>query len=269
MARSGPDRVAAEYHQVKWHVDSGGRFGFEDFVDPAFIGAKTVSLLERLNQAKQSSGNGFRFAFITTYRVKDGDQLAELISGHDKSLLLERLFDDTTDKSRMGKVRKLWREHLALASDDDLRLVLEGLRVVEGHRTLDELRSQINLRAQVVGLLAYGDASSDFRYDELARQLKARGLNSLTASHSRATVSRRGPVRPSLSRDDRFLSVAVRTFLGPAADIVGATPENTLILTDDFRQRYLRDDVDWQTDIRPRVQTFLLAAVTTPLDGCG
>lgn len=42
---SGPDRVAADYHQVKWHTDFGGRFGYEDFTDPAFIGAASVSLL--------------------------------------------------------------------------------------------------------------------------------------------------------------------------------------------------------------------------------
>ena len=78
VARSGADRVAVEYHQVKWHVEYGGRFGFDDFVDPAFIGAKTLSLLERLKAAKQSSANGSRFALITTYRVRDGDPLAKL-----------------------------------------------------------------------------------------------------------------------------------------------------------------------------------------------
>ena len=88
VARSGADRVAVEYHQIKWHVEYGGRFSFDDFMDPALIGTKTLSLLERLKAAKQSSTNGSRFAFITTYRTKDGDQLAELISGHDKSLLL-------------------------------------------------------------------------------------------------------------------------------------------------------------------------------------
>ena len=31
VARSGPDRVPAEYTQVKWHVETGGRFGYEDF----------------------------------------------------------------------------------------------------------------------------------------------------------------------------------------------------------------------------------------------
>lgn len=56
---------------------------------------------------------------------------------------------------------------------------------------------------------------------------------------------------------DPFLSIAIRSFLGPAADIVGAAPEDTLLLTDDFRQRYLQDDREWQRDIRPKVEAFL------------
>jgi len=40
VARSGPERVTADYHQVKWHVEVGGRFGYADFIDPAFIGAR-------------------------------------------------------------------------------------------------------------------------------------------------------------------------------------------------------------------------------------
>src|SRR3546814_7535722 len=82
----------------------------------------------------------------------DLDPLAALISGHDKTLLIERLFDGTTDRSRMGKVRKRWREHLKLATDDELKAVVRGLRVLDGHRSLEELRAEINLKAQVVGV---------------------------------------------------------------------------------------------------------------------
>lgn len=60
---------------------------------------------------------------------------------------------------------------------------------------------------------------------------------------------------------DSFLPIAIRSFLGPAADIVGAAPENTLLLTDDFRQRYLQDGREWQRDIRPKVEKFLRASV--------
>ncbi|MGD9879335.1 MAG: SAVED domain-containing protein [Reyranella sp.] len=257
VARSGSQRVPAEYHQVKWHVETGGRFGFEDFTEPAFTGAQSFSLLQRLQQALATAPAGAHFTFLTTYRIKDGDPLADLVSGHDKTLLIERLFDGTTDKSRMGKVRKCWREHLELASDGDLRKIVQGLRVFEGHRSLDELRADINLRAQVVGLLACSAAASDFRYDELARQLKVRGLNTLTRDLFLRLCREEGLLAERPQDLDPFLPIAIRSFLGIAADIVGAAPEDTLLLTAEFRQRYLRDDREWQRDIRPKVEVFL------------
>ena len=71
----------------------------------------------------------------------------------------------------MGKVRRHWREHLKLGSDEELRAIVRGVRVLDGHRSLEELRAEINLKAQMVGVLACNAADSDFRYDELARQL--------------------------------------------------------------------------------------------------
>ena len=80
VARSGPHRISAEYHQVKWHVEMGGRFGYVDFIEPDFIGARSFSLLERLQQAQQTAPASAQFTFLTTYRVRDGDPLASLIS---------------------------------------------------------------------------------------------------------------------------------------------------------------------------------------------
>jgi hypothetical protein len=259
-ARSGAQRVPVEYHQVKWHVATGGRFGFADFIDPAFIGATTVSLLQRLQQAVVSAPVGAQFAFMTTYRIKDGDPLADLISGHDKTVLIERLFDGTTDRSRMGGVRKCWREHLGLASDDELRSVVRGLRVFEGYVSLEELRADINIRARTVGLLTCS-TSSDFRYDELARQLKVRGINSLNRELLARLCKEEGLVTAALPASPTHLPIAIRSFLGPAADIVGADATNTLLLTEHFRQRYIKDDRDWQRDIRPAITLFLRDAV--------
>lgn len=261
VVRSGPDRVSAEYTQVKWHVQTGGRFGYEDFIDADFIGAQSFSLLQRLQQARNIAPVTARFAFLTTYRVKDGDPLAELISGADKSLLIEKLFDGTTDRSRMGAVRKCWREHLKLATDDELKAVVQGLRVLEGHRSLDELRAEINIKAQLAGVLACSDADSDFKYDELARQLKVRQLNALTRDVFLQLCRDEGLLVPRPIEPDPFLPIAIRSILGPSADIVGAAPEDTLLLADDFRQRYLQDGREWQRDIRPKVEAFLRAAV--------
>jgi len=262
VVRSGPERVSAEYTQVKWHVQTGGRFGYEDFIDPDFIGAKSFSLLQRLQQARNTAPATARFAFLTTYRVKDGDPLAELISGADKSLLVEKLFDGTTtDRSRMGTVRKCWREHLKLGTDDELRAVIQGLRVLESHRSLEELRAEINIKAQATGVLTCSAADSDFKYDELARQLKVRQLNALTRDVFLQFCHDEGLIVPRALEPDPFLPIAIRSILGPSADIVGAAEENTLLLTDDFRQRYLQDGIEWQRDIRPKVEAFLRAAV--------
>jgi hypothetical protein len=257
IARSGPLRVPADYHQVKWHVERGGRFGYEDFIAPNFIGAKSVSLLERLRDAKIGAPEGSNFTFLTTYRIRDADPLAAIISGNDHSLLLPRLFDGTGPKSRMGKVRKLWRDHLGSADDDELRAVLEGFRIIENYRSLDELRADINFRAQAVGVLACHASDSDFRFDELARQLKIRQLNRLTRSELEELCLREGLLDPAGQPTASKLPVAIRSFVGAPADTVEFPPENTLILTDAFNERYLKGDLDWQANILPRVTDFL------------
>ena len=261
VARSGPDRISAEYQQIKWHVETGGRFGYEDFTEPDFIGARSFSLLERLRQARRTAPAPAQFTFLTTYRVRDGDPLATLISGNDKTLLVERLFDGTTDRSRMGRVRKCWREHLKLEDDEQLRGIVCNLRVVDGHRSLQELREQINVKAAAVGVLACNAAESDFRYDELARQLKVRKLNALDREALLQFCEEEGLLVGRPTDPDPFLPIAIRSFLGPAADIVGAAPEDTLLLTDEFRQRYLQEGHEWQRDVRPKVERFLREAV--------
>ncbi|MGH7025412.1 MAG: SAVED domain-containing protein, partial [Caulobacteraceae bacterium] len=105
-------------------------------------------------------------------------------------------------------------------------------------------------------------ADSDFRYDELARQLKSRGLAAFTRESLLALAREEGflDVRPRPA--DPHIPIAIRSFLGPASDLTGAAPENTLSLINEFRQRYLQDGRDWQTDIRPMVETFLVSVAT-------
>ena len=261
IARSGSERVSADYHQIKWHVDTGGRFGYEDLTKPEFIGAIAFSLLERLQSAKKTAPSSAQFTFLTTYRIRDDDPLAPLISGNDNTLLLRKLFDGTTDRSRMGKIRKCWREHLALDTDDELKDVVSGLRIVRGHLSLELLRDDINLKANIVGTKAYSGATSDFRYDELARQLKIRELNTLTRESLLKFCEEEGFLDTRPAEPDPYRSIAIRSFLGPSADVINVPEEDLLMLTGEFRERYLQDGRDWQRDIRPKVATFLSAAV--------
>lgn len=260
VARSGPDLIAAEYHQIKWHVETGGRLGYEDLTRPAYIGASSVSLLERLRDARQAAQESARMLLVTPDRIADGDPLGRLISANDHSLLTERLFDGTTDLSRMGKVRRCWREHLALSDDDELRDIVEGLAIKEGYRSLQELRDEINLKAETVGLSPCRASDSDFRYDELARQLKVRSINAMGRDELIKICKAEGLWVGEQPAADGRLPVAIRSFQGLSTDVVPAAPENTLWLNDSFRARYLNDDREWQRDIRPKVESFLKGA---------
>jgi SMODS-associated and fused to various effectors sensor domain len=261
VVRSGPERIHVDYLQVKYHVDRGGHFGYMDFIDPAFIGATSFSLLERLRDAQNAAKAESHFTFLTTYRVLQTDPLARLVSGNDRTLMLEKLFDGTTDRSRMGIIRKAWREHLKLDDDESLKRTLRGFRIVDGHRSLDELRSEINFKAKVVGMLACSQTDSDFRYDELARQLKARKLNAFTRGLLLQLARDEGLLVETAAPKQSHLPIAIRSFMGPSSDLSGAAPSDTLVLTGDFRQRYLEDGRSWQEDIRPKVQAFLARAV--------
>src|SRR3546814_19598787 len=71
VARSGPERVSAEYHPVTWHVQTGGRFGYADFVDTDFIGAQPFSLLDRLTSSRRTAPSSAHFPFLTTSPLTD------------------------------------------------------------------------------------------------------------------------------------------------------------------------------------------------------
>lgn len=252
---SGPGRVTVDYHQIKWHVDRSGRFGFADLTDPAFIGATSVSILERLMQAKRDAPEGAAFHLITTDKLSDGDQLAELISPIDGSLRLQVLKVGKTDESRMGKVRKCWREHLGLEKDEQLFAVLDGLHIKDSHHDLEYLRKQVSLNFRLVGLVGAEDATA-FHYDEAARQLKIKKLNRFDrASFEEWCRTEKWflPRRPATRR-----SVAIRTFAPGAtpAHMLEVPPERTIDLTGSFDGRHIRADTAW-ADLQQPITDFL------------
>lgn len=254
---SGPNRITAEYFQIKWHTDDSGHFGYADLIDPEFLRAIAVSLLQRLRDAKANCETHSAFHFVTTYSLKETDPLTELVSGKDGSLRLDKLFDGTTDRSRMGKVRKLWREHLGLKSDEDLRVILEDFHIEKGAKSLDALRDDVALHFRSVRLKGR-DAESTFIYDEAARTLVSKKINRLDRDGFRKLCAEEGWFIPLSVPGKR--GVAVNSYEPRAlpADIALAAHEHTLDLQDHFEGRLLRADRNWN-EVRDQVRAFLSA----------
>ena len=100
VPRGGSERIAMSVIRSSGMLAAGGRFGFADMADPAFIGAARYSLLERLRDAVDGDGSMRSYVLVTTDRIRDDDQLSELVSKNDQSLLMGRLYSSKTDASK-------------------------------------------------------------------------------------------------------------------------------------------------------------------------
>lgn len=109
----------------------------------------------------------------------------------------------------MGRVRKLWREHLGLASDEDLRSALSGFHVDSYTPPLQTLREQVNLQFRVVGLKPCTNASA-FTYDGAARMLVSRKVNILTRDNFQKLCSEEGWLREDTA--PAFRNLSIRSF---------------------------------------------------------
>ena len=126
-------RVEVAHFQVKYHVNQAGNFGFRDLIDPAFIGASTFSILQRLKDAVEKAPPCSTFTLVTTDRVRNEDPLLKLLRTADKALDVEKLAVGKTVRSEMGEVRALWRDHLKLESDTELYQILSAFHIMDGY----------------------------------------------------------------------------------------------------------------------------------------
>jgi len=256
-------RVAVDHYQIKYHVVAAGRFGYEQLIDPAFVGGQSVSILQRLKEAKEKTKQAAAFTLVTTDRIKEGDQLLGLLSSDDRRLRLDKLFVKGGDKSKMGQVRKLWRDHLNLANDEELRNVLEGFGIHEGHASLEEMRESVNERFRIVGLTTCRDEMA-FKYDAAAKQLKIRGINNLNRDSFKSLCFEENWI--TIGGNEKFHNIAIRSFRDGIAADLDASADNRLSLVDQFDGRYLKGGQDWNADIRPSAEEFIREGLNASQD---
>ena len=243
--------------QCKWHT-TGGTFGYEDLIDPAFINAARYSLLQKAHRAQTEhapDGLGCRFELVTNWGFRD--PLIRLVRKESAALDVGRLFDGTTNRSQMGKVRKLWRDHLEV-DDEGLELVARVLTIAETPESLASLRERLDERFATVGMQRVSDSKSGFLYDDLAAKLLAQGRIEFDRDSFREMCRQEGLLSPSdQSRD--ALTIGVRSFMHPI-DSLEDRCHKMLNLVRYFDGRYVRNDAAWEGQIYPELRDFVLNA---------
>jgi hypothetical protein len=253
----------AVFYQVKFHVTSAGALTAESLCNPAFIGAKTCSLLQRMKNAHDhcyTNSVKHRLVLYTPWSIHPDDPLAGIHSLSDGSIRWETLATGR-ERSELGILRKRWREHLGLHSDDELRQVLANVRIKQGP-TLDDLGRSLNWRLEAKGLKPVAENSLSHPYDELTRKILAENMNELTAKSMLEICGREGlvvktPTRPA----NNVTSLGIRSFLRWAEDLQNQT-QFMLCLSHHFSGREIKNRDDWNTAIPNSLATFLQHHIT-------
>ena len=200
-ARPIPDDIGGltetDFVQLKFHRSSSTAITVASLTDPGFIGAQSESLLQKLQRAVTTRGGNphCRFILRQHWGVDSGDTLAKLYDNSTGALRLNVLFAGSGARSRMGQVRKAWRDHLQV-DEEELRQVLQRLRLVHDTDTLRTLRERLNEQFQLYGLKSIPASERVFPYDDFIWRLFRERPNGLmfTPEDLRDELAREGLV---------------------------------------------------------------------------
>ena len=133
--------VNHDYFQSKFHVAQTGVFSYTSLIDPAFIVAN-ASIFQRLRVAQEKAreqGLRGRYTLVSPWPVHPDDPLAILREFTNDGLRVRHLAEGKTVASAMGEVRLAWRNHLGLATDEELFELLSTFRLAAGSWSFDGL----------------------------------------------------------------------------------------------------------------------------------
>jgi hypothetical protein len=247
----------ANFYQVKFHVTSNGALTGKSFCDPAFIGATTVSLLHRMKNAHEhccSNHINHRLTIYTPWSIHPDDHLATVHSLSNGSIRWDAL-STGGDKSKSGQLRTLWRKHLGLCSDDELRRLLANVRIQQGP-TLDKLAEDLDWRLLAVGLKPVKENCLIHPYDELTKKMLANNMNELTAKSLLDVCNREGLLIRTPTRPANATSLGIRSFLRWAEDLQNQT-QSMICFSHHFEGRRIINPDDWNNKIRYSLETFI------------
>ncbi len=253
--------LGADYYQVKYHVTAAGAITWRGLMDPAFINASAVSLLQRLHNAQRQyapTGYECRFNLYSPWIIHPDDPLAHCFSQHDGHLMWDRLVEGGP-RSALGKMRGAWRNHLGVTDDEDIEIILRPLRMHPGQH-LEELGRQLNIQLWAAGFEPVADGALIHPYDDLYRKLLQAGKTTFSSADIEQICRAEGLWRGQIVPEREIYRVGIRSFVRWAEQLEDET-DNMIDLTECFDGRRIRPDVSWQETVFPRVEEFLSIAL--------
>ncbi len=170
--------ISKEFFQIKYHVRNTELLSIDNLINEKYINAKT-SILERLKELnKKYNADDIHYIFISTHDIDPTDELYELISYEEGQISLETLFKGKTPRSKMGKIREKFKNHLN-CSDDELKEILTPFRFIKG-MSRENLISSINDKLKLYGFEIIKPSSNLNKYCDLIRKWHSKKQTEIT-----------------------------------------------------------------------------------------
>lgn len=251
--------ILREHIQCKWHV-SVNDFGYADLINPEWINANKVSLLQRARAAQVAhapEGIGVRFKLLTNWRIAQSDPLRRYINQKSKALRLKDLFDNTGNTSIAGSVRTVWREHLGV-DDRELLLLARTLALDTDSTSLDDHRDNLDLIFENRGLRRIPVSESSFVYDDIIFQWLGQGRLQFDRKTFREACKRENLL---ISGGRVHVVFGVKSF-EHSFDRLEERCTTALNLVSHFDDRVIREQSEWASTLYPKLKGFLRDSAT-------
>lgn len=247
--------IIKEYIQVKFHMRDDGLFTVDKLLNPSFINATKNSLLHNVVAAYRELGEKeFKqcvFVIYSMWDVDQGDVLYKLISNENSTLEIERLFDGTTERSRMGKIRKKMKTSLGV-EEDELKCVLKQIRIKSRQEKMDDLILRLNQQLENCGLQVISGSKHTNPYSQLIQNLYKSGHNFFTKEILEKLLRNENMYSPKREKE----LIAIRSFIKHAENLESEA-EHILKLEDCFEGRFLKNEYTWEGNIYPVIKEYL------------
>lgn len=254
--------IRKDHYQVKFHMDHGGALTAAALMDPAAIGAKKQSLLQRLQAAVARLGSDAqhtRLFLVTTDPVDRQDALARLISSTEHGIRLKTLLSGGP-RSAMGRLRAALRQHLGLDTDEELVEILKPLRLVPSAPDFNALNAQLKVLLPAAGILPPSGDGAVSSLESLVWRLHSEGTYYFTAEALRAECARAGLTADSPVEGEPRPLIGLRSFNRFGVELADQA-DHLLSLLDRFDGRFLVDEMTWP-GLLESIRAFLLPLAT-------
>lgn len=245
--------ISRDYIQVKFHMRQSDFFTLENLVDPKFISATTNSLMHNIVAAYKKLGDDFkesRFIIYSPWSIAQGDVLNNIISNVDSSFEVDRIFDGSTNRSAMGKIRKKFCDVLSV-TEDELYIVLKQTCIYHGRERIDTLRENLNREFSYNGLKQWSESKDTNPYIDMVQSWNQSSIHQFDRGDIIRQCEKEGLVEHCTDET----VIAIRSFRRHTEGIEERSAA-MLDLLDYFDGRFMKDNYSWN-DIFSQMDTFV------------